>query len=131
MFKKKKIREEFDEVFKSGDEDKIKEMLDENPWLLEEVSHEMDEVMVEEQQIIAALGVMEDELGGVAPINEIALSLKVDFDIDKSNEEIMAILENLLKLELVQKKNDGWSLTSEGGRICDDYLNKNIEGFDI
>ncbi|TXT62351.1 MAG: hypothetical protein BAJALOKI3v1_610008 [Promethearchaeota archaeon] len=131
MFKKKKIREEFDEVFKAGDEGKIKEMLDENPWLLEEVSHEMNEVMGEEQQIIAALGVMEDELGGTAPLNEIILSLKVDFEVNKSEDEVLSILENLLSLELVKKHSDGWSLTNEGARICDDYLNQNLEGFDI
>jgi len=131
LFKKKKIREEFDDVFKTGDEEKIKEMLDEHPWLLEEVSHEMNEVMVEEQQIIAALGVMEDELGSPAPLNEIILSLKVDFNIDKSEVEVEEILENLQKLELVRKQSEGWNLSGEGGRICDDYLNKSLEEFEI
>ncbi|TFF94930.1 MAG: hypothetical protein EU543_00045 [Promethearchaeota archaeon] len=131
MFKKKKIREAFDEIFKSGNEKKIKEMLEDYPWLLEEVSHEMNEVMVEEQQIIAALGVMEDELGGPTPIKDIILSLKVDFDIEKPEEEVVSTLQNLAKLDLVQKNTDGWSLTEEGGRICDDYLNNALEDFEV
>jgi len=131
LFKKKKIREAFDEIFKSGNEKKIKSMLEEYPWLLEEVSHEMNEVMVEEQQIIAALGVMEDELGGPTPIKDIILSLKVDFDIEKPEEEVVSTLQNLAKLDLVQKNTDGWSLTEEGGRICDDYLNNALEDFEV
>jgi len=79
MAKKKKIREEFNEIFKSGDEKKIKKMLEKNPWLLDEVSTEMDEVMEEQQYTVAALGVMEDELGGPVPIDEIVFSLRVDF----------------------------------------------------
>ncbi|MFX1503951.1 MAG: hypothetical protein ACFFDH_23515, partial [Promethearchaeota archaeon] len=68
---KKKIREEFDMLFKKGDEKAIKKMLDRNPWLLDEVSNTIDAGMVEQNQIIAALGVMEDELGGPVPIDEI------------------------------------------------------------
>lgn len=126
MAKKKKIREDFNEVFKSGDEAKIKKMLEKHPWLLDEVSTEMDEVMGVQQQVIAALGVMEDELGGAVPIDEIVFSLRVDFNIRKTEEEVSEILFNIEHLGLVKKKNNGWALTSEGGRVCDDYLNKNI-----
>ncbi|MFW9936047.1 MAG: hypothetical protein ACFFD5_00205 [Candidatus Thorarchaeota archaeon] len=124
---KKKIREEFNEIFKTGNEKKIKKMLEKNPWLLDEVSTEMDEVMEEEQYIVAALGVMEDELGGPVPIDEIVFSLRVDFNINKSEEEIEANLINVKKLGLVKKEHNGWILTNEGGRVCDDYLNKNLE----
>jgi hypothetical protein len=127
MAKKKKIREEFNEIFKSGDEKKIKKMLEKNPWLLDEVSTEMDEVMEEQQYTVAALGVMEDELGGPVPIDEIVFSLRVDFNINKSEEEIEANLINVKKLGLVKKENNGWILTNEGGKVCDDYLNKNLE----
>ena len=123
MVKKKKIREDFDNIFKSGEEDKIKTMLHEHPWLLEEVSNEMNQVMEKEQQIIAALGIMEDELGDTVPLNEILYSLKNDFDIRKSEVEVREILENLIPLDIVKKNQNGWNLTTEGGRICDDYLN--------
>ena len=124
MVKKKKIREDFDNIFKSGNEEKIKAMLHEHPWLLEEVSNEMNQIMEKEQQIIAALGIMEDELGESIPINEILYCLKNDFDIRKSEIEAKEILENLIPLDIVKKSQNRWSLTNEGGRICDDYLNQ-------
>ena len=102
-------------------------MLEKNPWLLDEVSTEMDEVMEEQQYIIAALGVMEDELGGPVPLDEIVFGLRVDFNINKTEDDIEANLINVKKLGLVKKEENGWILTSEGGKVCDDYLNKNLE----
>ncbi|HDZ19232.1 hypothetical protein LCGC14_0719430 [marine sediment metagenome] len=126
MGKKKKIRDQFEEIFKTGNEKQIKKMLDKNPWLLEEVSSDLDEDMSEQNQILAALGVMEDELGGPVPIDEIVFSLRVDFNIRKSEEEVHILLNNVENLNLANRESNGWSLTSEGGRICDDYLNKNL-----
>jgi len=123
---KKKIREEFDKLFKNGNEKAIKKMLDKNPWLLDEVSNTMDAGMVEQNQIIAALGVMEDELGGPVPIDEIIFSLRVDFNIRKSEDEVHTLLASIENLNLVKRDANGWSLTIEGGKICDDYLNKNL-----
>ncbi|MGV9172098.1 MAG: hypothetical protein ACOC44_20700 [Promethearchaeia archaeon] len=131
MFKKRKIRDEFDKVFKSGDEAKIKAMLDEHPWLLDEVSEEMDDMMGEQRQTIAALGVMEDELGGAVPIDEIVFSLRVDFDIKKTEEEVLEILNGVENLGMVKREGNGWILTSEGGRVCDDFLNKNLEEIEL
>ncbi|MFX1326844.1 MAG: hypothetical protein ACFE91_01705 [Promethearchaeota archaeon] len=131
MGKKKKIREQFDELFKKGDEKAIKKMLDKNPWLLDEVSTTLDTGMAEQNEVIAALGVMEDELGGPVPIDEIAFSLRIDFNIRKSDDEIHQILTGVEKLNLVKRDANGWSLTNEGGRICDDYLNKNLGKFDL
>ena len=128
---KKKIREEFDRLFKKGDEKAIKKMLDKNPWLLDEVSNTMDTGMLEQNQIIAALGVMEDELGGPVPLDEIVFSLRVDFSIRKSEDDVHRILTGAEDLNLVKRDSNGWSLTSEGGRICDDYLNKNLGKFEL
>lgn len=131
MGKKKKIRDQFEEIFKAGDEAKIKKMLDKNPWLLDEVSSDMDAGMSEQNQIIAALGVMEDELGGPVPIDEVIFSLRVDFNIRKTEDEVHTLLNNTENLNLVKREANGWSLTTEGGRICDDYLNKNLGNFDL
>ncbi len=128
---KKKIREEFDKLFKKGNEKAIKKMLDKNQWLLDEVSNTMDAGMVEQSQIIAALGVMEDELGGPVPIDEVIFCLRVDFNIHKSEDEVHTILTSIENLNLVKRDANGWRLTSEGGRICDDYLNKNLGKFDL
>jgi hypothetical protein len=131
LAKKKKIREEFDMLFEKGDEKAIKKMLEKNPWLLDEVSHSMDAGMAEQNQIIAALGVMEDELGGAVPIDEIVFSLRVDFGVRKTEDEVHSILTSVEKLNLVKRDTNGWSLTNEGGKICDDFLNRNLGKFEI
>jgi len=129
MAKKKKIREEFDVIFKSGNEKAIKKMLDKYPWLLSEVSSEMEKDMGDQQQIVAALGVMEDELGGAVPVDEVVFSLKVDFNVRLDDEEVLEILKNVEELGLVKRDSDGWTLTREGGRICDEFLNKNLKNY--
>ena len=129
MAKKKKIREEFDVIFKSGNEKAIKKMLDKHPWLLSEVSSEMEKDMGDQQQVVAALGVMEDELGGAVPVDEILFSLKVDFNINLNEDDVLSILKKVEELGLVKRETDGWILTREGGRICDEFLNRNLRNF--
>ncbi|KKK42374.1 hypothetical protein LCGC14_0530840 [marine sediment metagenome] len=126
MANKKKIREQFNDIFQNGDEKAIKKMLAKNPWLQDEISSSMNAGINEQNQIIAALGVMEDELGGAVPIDEIVFSLRVDFNIRKVETEVQDILSKVKDLNLVKKENSGWTLTNEGGKICDDYLNKNL-----
>ena len=126
MAKKKKIREDFDVIFASGNEKAIKEMLDKYPWLLDEVSNEMKGNIGEQQQMIAALGVMEDELGGPVPLDEIIFSLRIDFNIRKTEEEVHEILSSTEDLSLVKREADGWTLTLEGGKVCDDFLNRTL-----
>ena len=126
MANKKKIREQFNEIFQMGNEKAIKKMLSKNPWLQDEISHSMDAGINEQNQIIAALGVMEDELGGAVPMDEIVFSLRVDFNVRKAEPEVHKILSEVEDLNLVKKESNGWILTNEGGKICDDYLNKNL-----
>ena len=126
MVNKKKVRESFNEIFASGNEKGIKKMLDKFPWLLDEVSNKMEGAIGEQQQIIAALGVMEDELGRPVPLDEILFSLRIDFNIRKSEEEVHEILTSSEDLHLVKKDSNGWTLTVEGEKVCDDYLNKNL-----
>ena len=126
MVNKKKIREEFDRIFESGNESAIKMMLDKFPWLLDEVSNKMKGAIGDQQQIIAALGVMEDELGRPVPIDEIVFSLRIDFNIRKTEEEVHNILQSTEELNLAKKDSNGWTLTVEGEKVCDNYLNKNL-----
>jgi len=126
MVNKKKIREEFNEIFASGKEKGIKKMLDKFPWLLDEVSTKMDGTIGNQQQIIAALGVMEDELGRPVPIDEIIFSLRMDFDIRKTEEEVHEILRSSKDLRLVKQDSNGWTLATDGEKVCDDYLNKTL-----
>jgi hypothetical protein len=123
---KKKIREQFDAVYQNGDEQAIKKMLKRNPWLRDEMKTSIDASMTKQNQVLVALGVMEDELGGSVPIDEIVFSLRVDFNIRKAEAEVHQILGGIEKLNLVKREANGWSLTKEGGKICDEYLNKNL-----
>ncbi len=126
MVNKKKVREEFEGIFESGNESAIKMMLDKFPWLLDEVSNKMKGAIGDQQQIIAALGVMEDELGRPVPIDEIVFSLRIDFNINKTEEEVHDILRSTEELNLARKDSNGWTLTVEGEKVCDNYLNKNL-----
>ena len=131
MGKKKKIREDFDLIFQTGDEKAIKEYLEKYPWLLDEVSSSMDDTMSEQHQIIAAIGVMEDELNEAVPFNEIKHCLREDFSISKADEEIQKILYDIENLHLVEKQPNGWILTNEGEKICDVFLNKNLDDLEL
>ena len=128
---KKKIREQFDAVYKNGDEKAIKKMLTKNPWLRDEMQTSMDASMTKQNQVLVALGVMEDELGGSVPIDEIVFSLRVDFNIRKDEAEVHQILGGIEDLKLVKKEATGWSLTKDGGKICDEFLNKNLGKFNL
>ncbi|MEJ2277011.1 MAG: hypothetical protein P8Y70_04575, partial [Candidatus Lokiarchaeota archaeon] len=105
--------------------------LEKNTWLLDEMTSEMDEKMGIQDQVIAALGVMEDELARSVPIDEISFCLKVDFNINEPEEQIREVLFNVEKLGLVKKDTNGWRLTTEGGKICDNFLNKLLNKSEI
>ncbi|MHA1730886.1 MAG: hypothetical protein ACTSU5_03035 [Promethearchaeota archaeon] len=126
LFKKKKVRLEFDELFKAGDEEGIKRMLNEHPWLLEEWQGRMDDSMEGQQEVIAALGIMEDELVGPVPIDEISYCLRVDLKINKEEEDIVKALNDSRDLGYCKQVGQGWTLTVEGGKVCDHFLNTHI-----
>lgn len=128
MFKRKKIREEFDEYFKNGNETMMKKMLDENPWLLNEWQGKMDENVAEQSLVLAALGVMNDENGGEpVKIDDIMYSLRVDFKQKKEEAEVKNLLNDAETLGYCKVVQGGWILTPEGERICDNYLNSHID----
>lgn len=126
---KKKIREEFDKFFKSGNELKIKEMLEMYPWLLQEQQQKIDENLEFQNLILAALGVMNDENGGKpSSIEDVILCLKTDFKyskVDKSKVE--TVLNDADTLGYCTKDSEGWTLTVQGERICDNYLNSHTD----
>ncbi len=122
---KKKIREQFDTVYQNGDEQAIKKMLNKNPWLRDEIKTSMDANMTKQNQVLVALGVMEDELGGAVPLDEIVFSLRVDFNIRKDEAEVHQILGGIEDLNLVKRETNGWGLTKEGGKICEIITNYN------
>ena len=53
------------------------------------------------------------------------------FNIRKHEAEVHQILGGIEDLNLVKREANGWSLTREGGKICDEFLNKNLGKFDL
>ncbi len=122
MFKKSKIRKKFNEAYNQGNEQEIEQLLNEYPWLIEEweakQSGDSDSLVV-----LSALGVMEDELSGPAPIEEIGFCLRVDFQNKMDDSTINSYLEENRDLGYCKNAGNGWRLTSEGEKIVDNYLN--------
>jgi hypothetical protein len=128
VLKKKKIREEFQQYFKSGNEAMIKKMLLDHLWLLEEWEDKMDSNVHEQSLIIAALGVMNDDNGGnPVPLEEVVSCLRVDFKNKKDDSAVQDVLIACEGLGYCEKNEKGWILTQEGEKICDDYLNSHKE----
>lgn len=128
VLKKKKIREEFQQYFKSGNEAMIKKMLLDHLWLLEEWEDKMDSNVHEQSLIIAALGVMNDEKGGKpVPLEDVISCLRVDFKNKKDDSAVRDVLIACEGLGYCEKNENGWILTQEGEKICDDYLNSHEE----
>ena len=128
VLKKKKIREEFQEYFKTGNEAMIKKMLLDHLWLLEEWENKMDSNVEHQSLIIAALGVMNDDKGGKpVPLSEIVNCLRMDFKVKKEESEVSDVLNACEGLGYCEYQESGWILTQEGEKICDDYLNSHEE----
>jgi hypothetical protein len=124
MFGKSKIRAEFEKAFKENDEKRMQSMLAENPWLLAEWESKMDGTSSGDQKVVlAALGVMEDEINGPVPVDELSFCLRVDFKLKKDDTAINGVLSESETLGYCRKAQSGWQLTPEGGKICDNYLN--------
>lgn len=124
MFGKSKVRAEFENAFKAGDEANMQKMLADNPWLLAEWEAKMEGGASGDQQLVlAALGVMTDELSGPAPVDEISFCLRVDFKKKMDDPTINKIITEAESLGYCRKGQGGWELTPEGGKICDNYLN--------
>jgi hypothetical protein len=128
VLKKKKIREEFQQYFKSGNEAMIKKMLLDHLWLLEEWEDKMDTNVEEQSLIIAALGVMNDEKGGTpVSLEDVMMCLRVDFKVKKEDSEVKSVLSACEGLGYCENSEKGWTLSQEGEKICDDFLNSHKE----
>jgi hypothetical protein len=124
MFGKSKIRAEFENAFKAGDEATIQKMLADNPWLLAEWEAKMEGGGSADQQLVlAALGVMTDEISGPAPVDDISYCIRVDFKKKLDDGQINSLLAEAETLGYCHRAAGGWELTPEGAKVCDNYLN--------
>jgi len=64
--------------------------------------------------VLAALGVMEDEFCGGAPIDEIHFCLRVDFKRKMKDTQLITFLQDATGQGLCVKNDKGWVLTPSG-----------------
>ena len=72
--------------------------------------------------VVAALGVMEDELNGPVPIEEISFCLRVDFKKKMGEASIQEILNECAQAGICKTSDAGWQLTANGENLADHYL---------
>ena len=123
MFGKSKILKQFEAAYKSGNEQLMQQLMSANPWLLAEWEARSEASQGIQMVVIAALGVMEDEIGGPAPLDEISFSLRVDFKNKMDDTQLSNLLAEAESLGYCQRGQGGWMLSAEGGKIADNYLN--------
>ncbi|GAB4331314.1 MAG: hypothetical protein Kow0069_38940 [Promethearchaeota archaeon] len=128
MLNMTEIRRLFRTYFEQGNEEKVQELLEVYPWLRDEWQGATDARVEAQRVLIAAVGVIEDELAGPAPIDEIVYCLRRDFGSQRSEEEVALMLNYARDLGYVVQAGTGWSLTAEGNRICNNYLNSHLDG---
>ncbi len=123
MFKKRRLKKEFDTAVAEGNDAKIEQLVKENPWLQDYVE-EGDDTDVNVKRVCAAIGIMEDELNAPASLDDIMQSLEQDFKVNMSRSQVESTCLDLENKGYIKSQDQGYMLTVEGSRICDNYLNK-------
>ena len=75
-----------------------------------------------EYAVLAALGVIEDDIGEPVSIDEILLSLRADIKIKLNVSKIAGLLQKLEKEGYVKNNQNKYSLLDSGGKIVDTFL---------
>ena len=76
----------------------------------------------ETQLVIAAVGVMQDELNGPVPTDEISFCLRVDFKRKIKEASLLSLLNQAVHSKQIEKIQPGWQLTMDGAKIADQVL---------
>ena len=126
MFKRKKIRQDFEQAAAAGDEDRLRILMDENDWLVDEWEATLNQGQQVQRIILSALGVMEDEMADSVAVSDITYSLRVDFKETYDDAQVTSILQDAAALGHSKQVGSKWSLTPAGGKICDNYLNSRV-----
>ncbi len=75
-----------------------------------------------EYAVLAALGVIEDDIQESVSIDEILLSLRADIKIKLNVSKIAGILQKLEKDGYVKNNQNKYSLTEKSQEMVDDFL---------
>jgi hypothetical protein len=127
---RKMIRNKFNEYFHANNEAMIAKFCQEYPWLMEDMeafdsqAKPTQKVSREQAMIVAAVGVMSDENSGEpCGLNDVTFSIRADFKQKMDDASVLSILKSVEALRLIKKEQSGYTLTPEGEKICDDFLN--------
>jgi hypothetical protein len=123
LFKKRRIKKDFDTAVAEGDDAKVEKLVQENKWLADYVE-DADDTDITVKRVCAAIGVMEDELNAAVSLEGIVQSLNQDFKASMSRSQVETTCIDLENKGYIKNQDQGYVLTVEGGRICDNYLNK-------
>ncbi len=124
LWKKRRIKKDFDTAVAEGNDAKIEQLVKDNPWLQDYVDDNGDDTDVNVKRVCAAIGIMEDELSTPATLDDIVGSLSQDFKVNMSQSQVEGICLDLENKGYIKAQDAGYVLTVEGSRICDNYLNK-------
>jgi len=83
VFKKRRIKKEFDTAVAEGNDAKVERLVQENGWLADYVE-DADDTDITVKRVCAAIGIMEDELNAPTSLDDIVKSLDQDFKASMS-----------------------------------------------
>ncbi len=124
LWKKRRIKKDFDTAVAEGNDAKIEQLVKDNPWLQDYVDENGDDTDMNVKRVCAAIGIMEDERTAPATVDDIVGSLAQDFKVNMSQAQVESVCLDLENKGYIKTQDAGYVLTVEGGRICDNYLNK-------
>ncbi len=123
MLSKGKAKSQLKKVLAAEDYDEVNRLILEYPFLIDEFKtlQKYPDLDID-GAIIAATGVMEDELAGPVKVEDIVKSAIQDFRKNITEIEVFSILDKIERQGFIQKRGIGWVLTARGSELCDQTL---------
>jgi len=123
MLSKGKAKSQLKKVLAAEDYDEVNRLILEYPFLIDEFKTLQKYPNLDiDGAIIAATGVMEDELAGPVKVEDIVKSAIQDFRKSITEIEVFSILDKIERQGFIQKRGIGWVLTARGSELCDQTL---------
>ena len=76
----------------------------------------------DDQLMLAAIGVMNDEFNGPVPMDEINFCLRIDFKCKIKDSMLLSLLNYAINSNMIIKEPNGYLLTPQGDNIADEVL---------
>ena len=76
----------------------------------------------ENQLVLTALAVMNDEFNDPVPVDEINFCLRIDFKYKINDSQLLSSLSHAISAKYVEKTAKGYRITPQGASIADGVL---------